>query len=170
MKKEIKNKRVCFYDDNDNEIMHIDFKTDDCIWFFESDKKLTITKDMELHSLLSDFMAQEYSFQDSLLRSSKNDSSLIWYSDCYYNPEDEWSVDSVSCLHIEKVGENFDIWCTKELDKKFTRPNKTYGVCFSPCGNGIYTRNNKTGMTLQTEFVTMIYQPLMFRPKQFTKK
>lgn len=51
-----------------------------------------------------------------------------------------------------------------------TKEIKNKKVCFSPCGNGIYTRNNKTGMTLQTEFITMIYQPLMFKAKQYTKK
>lgn len=170
MKKEIQGKKINFYDNEGESLMHIDFSRDDCIWFFDSDKKITITKDMELHGLLSDFMDQEYIFQECLLQSSKDANSLTWYSDCYYNPEDEWSVDSVSCLHIERVGENFEIWGTKELDKKFQRPHKTYGICFSPCGNGVFTQNKETRMTLQTDFVTYIYHPLRIEPKQMCKK
>lgn len=170
MIKEIRGKAIYFYDKDGTELMHMDFSTDECIWFFESDKKITITKDMELHSLLETFMNNDYMFYQSHLQSSKESDSLIWFSDCYYDPNDEWSVDSVSCLHIQKQNQNYDVWCTKELDKKIDRASKTYCICFSPCGNGIYNKNMSTGTTLQSDFVTHIYQPLMFKPKQMQKK
>ena len=170
MKKETCEKSIYFYDENGSALMHMDFSTDECIWFFESNKTITITPDMELHSLLNDFMQQEYIFSESPLQNSKDSNSLVWYSDCYYNPDDERSVDAVSCLHINKKDDNFEVWCTKELDKKIDRPHKTYSICFSPGGNGNYSQNINTCSTLQTDFVTHIFQPLIFKPKQKKKK
>lgn len=170
MKKEIRGKSIYFYDENGCELMHMDFSTDECIWFFESNKTITITPNIELYSLLKDFMQQEYIFSESSLQNSKDSNSLVWYSDCYYNPDDEWSVDSVSCLHINKKDDSFEVWCTKELDKKIERSHKTYSICFSPGGNGTYSQNINTGSTLQTDFVTHVFQPLIFKPKQKNKK
>lgn len=170
MTKEIRGKAIYFYDEDGTELMHMDFSTDECIWFFESNKKIKVTPDMELHSLLTDFMNNDYLFYQSHLQSSKNGDSLAWFSDCYYNPDDEWSVASVSCLHIQECNGSFDIWCTKELDNMIDRADKSHCICFSPCGNGIYNKNLNTGSTLQSDFVTHIYQPLMFRAKQKQKK
>lgn len=169
MKKVIRGKAIYFYDEKDNEIMHMDFSIDECIWFFESAGTIKITPDMELYEPLSDFMQQEYVFPKSILQNSKDNNSLVWYSDCYYDPDDEWSRDSVSCLHIDRRDDSFELWCTKELDKKFERPHRTYCICFSPCGNGNHSQNINTGATLQTDFVTHVYQTLMFKPKQMCK-
>ena len=121
---------------------------------------------MELYSLLETFMSQEYFFPESILQNKKDENTLDWYSDCYYNPDDEWSVSSVSCLHIMKKADSYDIWCTKELDKMLDRKHKTYCICFSPGGNGNFNRNLATGVTLQTDFVTCIYHPLKDKNKQ----
>lgn len=45
------------------------------------------------------------------------------------------------------------------------RPYKTYCISFSPSGNGKYTKNLNTGLTLQDNFVTHIYQPLLNKNK-----
>ena len=45
------------------------------------------------------------------------------------------------------------------------RPYKTYGICFSPAGNGKYSKNLATGLTLQDDFVSHIYQPLLNKNK-----
>ena len=58
----------------------------------------------------------------------------------------------------------------KELDEIIDRPHKTYGICFSPAGNGKYSKNLNTGLTLQDDFVTHIYQPLLNRNKVMLKK
>ena len=170
MKKVILDKAIYFYDESGIEIMHLDFSTDECIWFFESNNILKVTPDTELHSVLDCFMQQEYRFATSMLQNAKDQNSLVWYSDCYYDPDDEWSVDSVSCLHIEKKDDNYNLWCTKALDEKFERRHKDYCICFSPCGNGNYSQNLATGSTLQTDFVTMVYQPLLQKEKQKSKK
>lgn len=161
MKKVILGNIVHFYDDNDCEIMYIDHSVDDCMWYFYSNNIINITQDMELYNMLDNFMQQNYVFSDDVLPSYKDNNKLIWYSDCHYNPDDEWSVISVSCLNIERKDGSFNIWCTKRLDEKINTPNKSYGICFSPCGNGRYSRNVNTGATLQDDFVVLIYQPLL---------
>ena len=170
MKKVIRDKTIYFYDDEDNEIMYIDQSTDECIWFFNSEKVVDITKDMELYDLLDNLMNNDYQFCDDILSNYKDSNKLIWYSDCYYNPEDEFSLASVSCLNIERKDSCIKIWCTKKLDELIDRKHKTYGICFSPAGNGKYSKNLNTGLTLQDDFVTHVYQPLFNRNKVMLKK
>ncbi|MDD6879340.1 MAG: hypothetical protein PUD59_03805 [bacterium] len=165
MKKVISNKTIHFYDDKNNEIMYIDHSSDECIWYFYSDTIINVTEDMELYHLLDSFMNNYYDFNDEILPNYKDSNKLIWYSDCYYNPDDEWSIASVSCLNIERNNFCFKIWCTKKLDEMLDRPHKTYGICFSPAGNGKYSKILNTGLTLQDDFVTYIYQPLLNKNK-----
>ena len=165
MKKIVSHKTIHFYDDENNEIMYIDHSTDECIWYFHSDNIINVTADMELYNLLYIFMNNYYDFGDDILQNYKDSNKLIWHSDCYYNPDDKWSIASVSCLNIERNDNCFKIWCTKKLDEMLDRPHKTYGICFSPAGNGKYSKNLNTGLTLQDDFVTCIYQPLLNKSK-----
>jgi len=165
MKKIISDKTIHFYDDKNNEIMYIDHSTDECIWYFHSDSIINVTADMELYNLLHSFMNNYYDFNDEILPNYKDSNKLIWYSDCYYNPDDEWSIASVSCLNIERNNNCFKIWCTKKLDEMIDRSYKTYGICFSPAGNGKYSKNLDTSLTLQDDFVIHIYQPLLNKNK-----
>ena len=165
MKKIVSHKTIHFYDDENNEIMYIDHSTDECIWYFHSDNIINVTADMELYNLLYIFMNNYYDFGDDILQNYKDSNKLIWHSDCYYNPDDKWSIASVSCLNIERNNFCFKIWCTKKLDEMLDRPHKTYGICFSPAGNGKYSKNLNTGLTLQDDFVTCIYQPLLNKSK-----
>ena len=102
--------------------MYIDYPTDECIWYFNNSEVITITKDMELFELLKSIISQQYEFnEDEILKSYKNDNKLIWYSDCYYNPDDEWSRNSVSYLKIEYIDCVFKLKCTKPLDSMINR-------------------------------------------------
>lgn len=165
MKKIVSHKTIHFYDDENNEIMYIDHSTDECIWYFHSDNIINVTADMELYNLLYIFMNNYYDFGDEILQNYKDSNKLIWHSDCYYNPDDKWSIASVSCLNIERNDNCFKIWCTKKLDEMIDRPYKTYAICFSPAGNGKYSKNLATGLTLQDDFVIYIYQPLLNKNK-----
>jgi len=170
MNKVIKDKTVYFYDDNNNLIMYIDYSTDELIWYFNTNEVIKITEDMELYSLINNFMNQDYIFNDELLQSYKDKNKLIWYSDCYYNPNDEWSVDSVSCLNIERKDNHFNVWCTKKLYERINKKEKTHCIGFSPLMNGVFSRNVNTGSTLQDDFSTMIYQPLIKNKTKMLKK
>lgn len=168
MKKIINNNTVSFYDDN-NEIMYLDHSYDECIWYFDTDRSIVVKPGDELYSGIDLFMKQSYVFGDEVLKSYKTKDKLVWFSDCYYNPDDSWSIDSVSCLTIERKEDSYVLSCSKKLDEVINRANKSYCIAFSPAGNGKFSRNIETGLTLQDDFVLMIYRPL-FEKNKILKK
>ena len=166
MHKVVNETKISFYDNSNNEIMYIDYPTDECIWYFGSSDVITITKDMYLFELLKSIMSQQYKFnEDEILKSCKSNNKLIWYSDCYYNPDDEWSRNRVSYLTIEYIDGDFKLKCTKPLDNMIDRKEKSHVIAFSPLGNGKYTKNIESGLTLQDDFLIMVYQELLKREK-----
>ena len=166
MHKVVTETKISFYDEDNNEIMHIDYSTDECIWFFRNSDVITITKDMELFGLLKSIMQQQYEFGDSeVLRSYKNDNKLVWYSDCYYNPDNEWSRNSVSYLTIEYLDDIITLKCTKPLDSIINKTNSSHVIAFSPLGNGKQAINIKSGLTLQDDFILKVYQKLLKKGK-----
>lgn len=173
MKKIIRNKKISFYDDENQEIMYIDFSTDECIWYFFANGIIEITSEMELYDLLNNLMNNSYEFSNkglpNYVSNYKDNDKLIWYSDCYYNPDDDLSVASISCLNIERKEKVFKIYCLKKIDEIIDRKNKTYAICFSPLGNGQYSKNLKTGLTFQDDFIISIYEPLLQKNKQLKK-
>ena len=167
MKKTINGSRIEFWNEDTNEIvMYIDYHTDECIWYFSDSNEIVITNDIELFYPLKQLMSQQYIFnEDEVLKSYKKNNKLVWYSDCYYNPNDEWSKNSVSYLTIEYIDGIFKIKCLKPLDEVIDRKDKSHVVAFSPLGNGKYTKNVKSGMTLQDDFVIGVYQELFKKEK-----
>lgn len=163
MVKVINDSRVEFWDEELNEmVMYIDYPADECIWYFNSDNEITVTEDMELFNPLKSIMHQNYKFSDDdILKSYKEGNKLVWYSDCYYNPDDEWSVKYVSYLTIVDNGNEMILKCRKPLDEVLDRRIKTHVIAFSPLGNGKYVKNAKTGLTLQDDFVICVYQELL---------
>lgn len=162
MKEIINGQRVEFYDEEGNELMYLDFVPSYYLWCFNSSNVITITEDMELYRTLDEFMKQEYEFNDSsLLQNYKDENQLRWYSDCYYNPDDEFSYKDVSYLNIKRINNTFQIWCIKPLDEIISRPEEFHVIGFAPCSNGVYSRNPSTGLTLQDEFILKVYRPLI---------
>lgn len=110
MKKIINGSRVSFCDNINNGIMYIDYPTDECIWCFNSNNVIIVNEDMELFECLMYLMKQQYTFSNNeILRSYKEDNTIVWYSDCYYNPDDDWSIKSVSYLTIEYIDNTFKV-------------------------------------------------------------
>lgn len=117
---------------------------------------------MELFEPLKELMNQQYVFgNDEILKSYKKDNKLVYYSDVSCNPSDEWSVKEVSYLTLEYIDNSFKLWCVKPLDEIIDREKKYHCICFSPAGNGRYSRNVLTGFTLQSDFIIMVYHKLI---------
>ena len=167
MKKTINGSRIEFWDKDTNDIvMYVDYPTDECIWYFRDSNELTITSDMELFEPIKQLISQQYIFNDDeVLKSYKNNNKLVWYSDCFYNPDDEWSRNSVSYLTIEYIDGIFKIKCTKPIDEMINRKDKSHVIGFSPLGNGKYAKNIESGLTLQDDFVISVYQELLKKKK-----
>lgn len=167
MKEVIEGKKILFYDENGNEKMCIDYPCDECTWYFSSNEVLTITPDMHLYHALLKLMQNDYHFEENTkLKDYKDDTYLRWFSDCSYNPDDDWSCAEVSYLNISFEDEVFKVWCVKPLDKLVNRPRKFHLIAFSPLGNGKFSMNEKTGQTFQTEFVTDVYYELLNASKR----
>ena len=165
MYKLVNGTKISFFE-NSSKIMHIDFLSDECIWYFSGSEDIIIKENDELFELLKALMSQQYEFDNNeVLHCYKDDDKLVWYSDCYYNPDDEWSRDSVSYLTIEYIDSCFKIKCIKPLDEIIDRKDKLHVIVFSPMGNGKYARNINTGLTLQDNFVINIYQKLLQKEK-----
>ena len=166
MKKLISGSRIIFYDDNNQKIMYIDYSTDECVWFFESSKSIEIEESMELYEPLSFIMKQKYVFNEkSVLKSYKIDNKLVWYSDCYYDPDDEWSKNWVSFLTIELKDGLITVTPKKTLEKNNESRDFFHCICFSPLGNGEFTRNETLGTSLQDDFVKNVYYELLQNKK-----
>lgn len=162
----INGSKISFYDNDDNEIMYIDYPTDECIWYFKNSNEISINDDSELFELIKNIMLQQYEFNDyETLKSYKSNSKLVWYSDCYYDPNNDWSRNSVSFLTVEFINNTFKLKCTKPLDNMIDRKNKSHIIVFSPLGNGKYAKNIDTGLTLQDDFVLKVYQKLLKKEK-----
>ena len=162
MYKVVNGTKMSFFDENDNEIMYIDYPNDECVWFFKSSEVLIIAEDEELYEPLISLFLEQYEFNNnSELVSYKNDNELVWYSDCYYNPDDEWSKNNVSYLKIVFTNNTFKIKCIKPLYDIIDKKNKSHVIAFSPLGNGNYSRNINTGLSFQDDFVIKVYQKLL---------
>ena len=68
MKKIICDKTICFFDNEDKEIMYLDYSFDECIFGINTSEKIIISKDMELYPLLEEFMKQDYVFGNEELQ------------------------------------------------------------------------------------------------------
>ena len=168
MKKVINDRDIEFYDDTTDElIMHMSIIGADFIWSFESNDPITITEDMELYKPLKQLMSNDYEFSsEEALLCYKDDNKLIWYSDCYYNPDNEFDKKRVSYLTVIRKENSFQIRCTNPLRDEGKRCPLVVG--FSPSGNGRYALNVKRDSSilgLQSDFVKYVYLNLMKQEK-----
>lgn len=160
MIKKINENKISFFDEN-NEIFSLSYISDEFTFQMYTNEIVEITEDSEIYECLNNLFKEQYDFGENILNDKKTDNELIWHSDCYYNPDDEWSIKSISCLHILFDNNMFKIWCDKEINKK----SNYYCICFSPAGNGKHARNINNKSSLQDDFIINIYQKLMKKNK-----
>ena len=161
MEKIINGTRISFCM-NGVEKMEMGFYGDEFVWFFRDSDVVSVTKDMELYHLLDHLLSQKYTFSNStLLRDYPDSDRILWYSDCYYNPDDDLSVKGISFLTIRRAKEEIQLFCTKPLDEIIKREKKYHAISFSTGGNGKFSRNHETGATFQDDFVQNVYYRLL---------
>lgn len=159
MQKKINNNKISFYD-GEKEIISLEFVGADFTIYVNTNKVIEIDSDNEIYECLNDIFKMQYDFGNNPLKDVKTDSLLVWHSDCYYNPDDIISVSSLSTLHIKLEDDIYKLWCEKEISKLLNLDIDEFCIGFSPCSNGRYAKNIKTGSTLQDDFVIMLYQRL----------
>ena len=62
MRKEIIDSKISFYNEENEEIMYMDFSADEFIWFFLKSEQISITKDDELFEYIDYIMSSKYIF------------------------------------------------------------------------------------------------------------
>lgn len=159
MQKKINNNKISFYE-GDKELIVLEFIGADFTIYVKTKDIIEIKSDSELYNCLNDIFTMQYDFGNNPLKDVKTDSLLVWHSDCYYNPDDIISVSSLSTLHIKLEDDIYKLWCEKEISKLLNLDIDEFCIGFSPCSNGRYAKNIKTGSTLQDDFVIMLYQRL----------
>ena len=87
--------------------------------------------------------------------SLKDNDQLIWFSDQYCNLEDPNETKRINRLVIKREKDSFVITCVNPFMKENGIKNETAFVMFSPAGNGLYSRNKESGLTLQDDVVMM---------------
>lgn len=145
-----------FYKDGLDLIMEMKFVADEFCFVFHTDKRIVLTKDNvneNFYSSLKSFMENKYKFGNT--KSSKTDTYLKWYSDCYWDIEHDPNLSSVSYLEMKVQDESIELqahpncWYVRTIDSC---------ICFSPAGNGQYAINEETGANLQDDFIRNVYQ------------
>lgn len=172
MEKRIFANKISFYD-GDKELISLKFVGADFTIYVNTKEVIEINNDNEIYECLNEIFKMQYDFGYNRLNDIKTNSLLVWHSDCYYNPNDIISVSSLSCLHIKLEDGIYKLWCDKEINKLLNLDIEEFCIGFSPCGNGRYARNIKTGSTLQDDFVIKLYQRLFLeslKEKTITRK
>jgi len=121
-----------------------------------SDTPVEITnEDGTLYQNLEWLMKQNYLFSHPY--ASKDENHLLWLSDQSVDLEDAEEVKRVSRMLIERKDDSFTCSCLNPFLNEMGVKCRDFVVCFSPCGNGYYTKNKETGRMLQDE-VVMVFQ------------
>lgn len=159
MEKIIDKSKISFYE-NECELFNFNFIGDEFVLVMNTNKIIEIDENEELYELLNRLFAQNYDFGENFLNDRKSNNELVWHSDCYYNPNDDLSLNSISCLYITFDSKKYNIWCERPIDKILGKTKSNYCICFSTMGNGRYSRNIETGLSLQDDFVLYVYYKL----------
>lgn len=167
MQELFENNKLLFIDDSGETIMSLCYMDDEFVWYFRNSNIIKVTSDMNIYSGLEYIMNQDYEFSSEGLRNLKTRDKLIWYCDCYYNPNDELSIKRVSYLTIERKENAFYLKCIKPIYEELNITNRYHVIAFSPAGNGSYSKNINTGSTLQDDIAIKLYHNIK---KEFSKK
>jgi len=172
VKRDIQNKRI-YIIDNEQVLLHTGKLGADFIIHFHTKNKVIITKELDecLYFNLKELLENNYFFRHSDL-SYQTDNKIVWFSDCYCDIEDEEERSRISRLIIEKINNQIELSYENPFYEKYNI-NRDGVVAFSPAGNGLYSRNEKTGLTFQDDIVWAFYKILVkdyIKPKKKVKK
>lgn len=172
IKRNIQNKKIYLTED-DQILLQTGKLGADFIIHFHTKNKVIITKELDesLYFNLKELLENNYFFGHSDL-SYQTDNKIVWFSDCYCDIEDEEERSRISRLIIEKISNQIELSYKNPFYEKYNI-NRDGVIAFSPAGNGLYSRNEKTGLTFQDDIVWAFYKILVndyVKPKKKVKK
>lgn len=141
---------------NDLVLIEMFYLADEFIWILKS-CDIVISNDDEFYFELEKIMNNNYTFDNKYM--FKNNELLIWLSDQYCDIDNEEEVNKINRLIIKKEEDRFVISVSNPYMESLNINGKNHVICFSPMGNGYYSRNLESGLSLQDDFCLM-YQNL----------
>lgn len=168
--KDDENRKILIVE-QDKILLDMHFFADEFLCNFYSDNPITIIeKDDEIfYNGLKKLMSNNYLF-DNYGLSTKTKTKLVWLSDQYGNLENLSITNMISRLVIEQKDNEYKIFAYKPFYEKNKIYRKPIIISFLPSGNGSYSKNTITGMTLQDDFINLLYSPYFIKEdKQFKK-
>lgn len=172
IKRDIQNKKI-YIMDNEKVLLQTGKLGAEFVIHFYTKNRVVITKELDecLYLNLKELLENTYFFRHSDL-SYQEDNKIVWFSDGYCDIEDEEERSRVSRLIIENVNNQIQLSYENPFYEKYNI-NRDGVIAFSPCGNGFYSRNEKTGLTFQDDVVRTFYKILIkeyVKPKQRKRK
>ena len=154
--------------DNYKIVLEMKFISDEFVCIINTDDKIEITKELDecFYEYLSRFMENRYLFNTPY--SSKTPDKLVWLSDQCFNTDNPSEVNLANRLVIEKSENGFNISYQNPFFQSLGIKKASHLIAFSPDGNGHWSKNIETDLTLQTEFVIMVNNIL--RKKEIKEK
>ena len=157
----INDKIVELLNENDELVLEQQFHADEFIWVVRSKEPIILHRENNetFYDELSQIMNNDYIFQSGV-PSLKTQNKLVWFSDQYCDLEDEDSIRRINRLVIERLEDTFTISVSNPFLEELNIKRSTSVIAFSPLFNGYFSRNTKTGLTLQDD-MAVIYQKLL---------
>ncbi len=157
--KDENSKKISIIDDSGSVNLELYFIPSFFVFVFHTKKPIIVKSENDeiFYHNLTWLMENHYEFSHKYSNKYKNE--LIWFSEHCFNIEDEEQCEMTSRLIIKKINQEFHIFCSNPFYEK-NNINKSIVVSLSPCGNGFYSKNNKTGLSLQDDVITVFYNTL----------
>lgn len=160
IKRDIKNKKL-YIIDNEQILLETGKLGAEFIIHLYTKNKVIITQELDecLYFNLIELLDNNYFFGHSNL-SYQTDNKIVFFSDCYCNVEDEEEKAMISRLIIENIDNQIHISYYNPFYEKYNISRDGI-IAFSPAGNGLYSRNKKTGLTFQDDIIMAFYKTLI---------
>ena len=157
----INNKIVELVNDNDELLLEQQYYADEFLWIIRTKEPIILQRESNetFYDELCEIMNNEYIFQEGI-PTIKTKDKLVWLSDQYCDISDEEALKRINRLVIERINDTFKISVYNPMLEELNVRKNINVIAFSPLFNGYFSRNTKTGLTLQDDMV-MIYQKLL---------
>ena len=159
------NVQIELMNDDGFKVLEFGFMADEFICTIYTSDPIILSEedDAALYTNLMHLMQNEYTFSTNLCMKTKD--KIVWLSDQFGDLEDEEVTDKINRLVIEYQNNHFKISCRNPYLEKLGLKRMSV-ICFSPAGNGIFSKNLKTGLTFQDDIIIAIRNTLNEKNQQ----
>jgi len=153
---------------NDKKLIEFGFVGDEFVIIFYTDQMVPISRsvDPEFYDSYQKLLLNSYELSPSF--SHQEEGRIVWFSDGYCDLGDKWQTDVKSRLCIEQREDQLVFSSINPFFDQYPYQNNPRVIILSPAGNGHYSRNRDTNMTLQDDVIA-IHGNLLQKNKRLEK-